>query len=102
MRIVVWNMSYWQKSENERAEAWAWLRDSGTDVALVQEAVPPAGRAQRTALTREMWESLNDAWLHFSAIKPRDMTSDQLPEFLDWVRSRSARSTVARQRDGTT
>lgn len=34
-------MSHWQKSTSERAQAWAWLRDSGTDVALVQEAVPP-------------------------------------------------------------
>lgn len=36
-------MSHWQRSETERAGAWAWLRDSGTDVALVQEAVPPVG-----------------------------------------------------------
>lgn len=48
------------------------------------------GRAQRTALTREMWESLNGAWLEFSAIKPSSVTSNSLPELLDWVRSRSA------------
>lgn len=48
------------------------------------------GRAQRTALTREMWESLNAAWLEFSAIKPQSVTSNSLPELLDWVRSRSA------------
>ena len=48
------------------------------------------GRAQRTALTREMWESLNGSWLEFSAIKPAQITSNSLPELLDWVRSRSA------------
>ena len=48
------------------------------------------GRAQRTALTREMWESLNSSWLEFSAINPQAMTSNALPELLDWVRSRSA------------
>ena len=48
------------------------------------------GRAQRTALTREMWESLNSAWLEFSAIKPESVTSNSLPGLLDWVRSRSA------------
>jgi uncharacterized alpha-E superfamily protein len=48
------------------------------------------GRAQRTALTRDMWESLNDAWLEFKAIKPESVTSDTLPKVLDWVRSRSA------------
>lgn len=48
------------------------------------------GRAQRTALTREMWESLNSAYIEFQAIRPADITSDRLPELLDWVKSRSA------------
>lgn len=48
------------------------------------------GRAQRTAMTREMWESLNGAWLQFSAITPSSVTTNSLPEMLDWVRSRSA------------
>ena len=48
------------------------------------------GRAQRTSLTREMWESLNTAWLEFSAIQPATLTTNSLPEVLDWVRSRSA------------
>jgi len=43
MRAVVWNMSYWQKSETERASAWDWLHASGADIALLQEAVPPHG-----------------------------------------------------------
>lgn len=48
------------------------------------------GRAQRTSLTREMWESLNSSWLEFQAIKPATITSNSLPELLDWVRARSA------------
>jgi uncharacterized alpha-E superfamily protein len=48
------------------------------------------GRAQRTALTREMWESLNAAWLEFQEINPSSVTSNSLPELIDWVRSRSA------------
>lgn len=48
------------------------------------------GRAQRTSLTREMWENLNSTWLEFSAIKPATITSNSLPDLLDWVRSRSA------------
>jgi hypothetical protein len=42
VRIVVWNMSHWQKSEAERVAGWQWLREVGADVALVQEAVPPS------------------------------------------------------------
>jgi len=47
-------------------------------------------RAQRTAMTREMWESLNSAWIDFEAINPRDITSDRLPALLDWIKERSA------------
>jgi uncharacterized alpha-E superfamily protein len=47
-------------------------------------------RAQRTALTREMWESLNSAWIDFLVINPSNVTADQLPALLDWVKERSA------------
>jgi len=48
------------------------------------------GRAQRIALTRDMWETLNDAWIEFSNIRPVDVTANELPRILDWIRSRSA------------
>lgn len=48
------------------------------------------GRAQRIALTRDMWEALNDAWIEFSGIRPVDVTANELPRILDWIRSRSA------------
>lgn len=47
-------------------------------------------RAQRTALTREMWESLNSSWIEFQSIKPHNVTSDALPKLLDWIKERSA------------
>lgn len=43
MRLVTWNMSHWQKTESQRTAAWAALRALEPDVALLQEAVPPAG-----------------------------------------------------------
>lgn len=64
--------------------------ENPSSVAACLDSARSNGRAQRTALTREMWESLNDAWLDFGAMKPRTMSSDKLPEFLGWVRSRSA------------
>jgi uncharacterized alpha-E superfamily protein len=48
------------------------------------------GRAQRTALTREMWESLNGAWLEFRAIDPARMSFNELPRLFDWLKERSA------------
>lgn len=47
-------------------------------------------RAQRTALTREMWECLNDSWNEFSAIRPSAITPNELPGLLDWIKQRSA------------
>jgi hypothetical protein len=46
MRIVVWNMSHWQKSDELRREAWGALKLLEPDVALVQEAVPPPDLSQ--------------------------------------------------------
>lgn len=47
-------------------------------------------RAQRTALTREMWQSLNSAWIEFQSIKPTEMTTDRLSPLLDWIKEQSA------------
>ena len=47
-------------------------------------------RAQRTAMTREMWESLNSAWLTFSAKDATALAPNALPPLLDWIKERSA------------
>jgi uncharacterized alpha-E superfamily protein len=47
-------------------------------------------RAQRIALTREMWESLNSAWIDFSAQDPAKLRSNELPHLFDWIKQRSA------------
>ncbi|MBS0219290.1 MAG: alpha-E domain-containing protein [Proteobacteria bacterium] len=48
------------------------------------------GRAQRTAITREMWESLNSAWIEFSRKAADEVSAEALPAFFDWIRERSA------------
>ncbi len=70
-----------------------YLLFDGDNPASVRSCISIArrnARAQRTALTREMWESLNSAWIDFEAINPRDVTSDRLPALLDWVKEQSA------------
>jgi uncharacterized alpha-E superfamily protein len=47
-------------------------------------------RAQRTALTREMWECLNSAWIEFSSIDQAALASNALPPLFDWIKERSA------------
>ncbi len=47
------------------------------------------GRSVRTALTRDVWESINSTWNELAAVKPDSITSERLPVFLDWIRQRS-------------
>ncbi|MEM0923234.1 MAG: alpha-E domain-containing protein [Pseudomonadota bacterium] len=47
------------------------------------------GRAVRTALTRDMWEALNEGWRRLEAVDTRTAHRD-LPVLLDWVKARSA------------
>ena len=48
-------------------------------------------RSVRTALTTDMWESLNTAWLEFAALDPREVSGSRLIELLQWVRQVSHR-----------
>ena len=47
------------------------------------------GRAVRTALTRDLWESLNGTWNELAQVKPQSITADRLPGFLDWIKQRA-------------
>jgi uncharacterized alpha-E superfamily protein len=47
-------------------------------------------RAQRTAITRDMWESINTSWIDFSGFNPQRTSANELPRVLDWVKQRSA------------
>ena len=48
-------------------------------------------RSVRTALTTEMWESINAAWLEFAEIRPRDISGAKLQELLGWIKQVSHR-----------
>ncbi len=47
-------------------------------------------RAQRTAITTEMWESLNQNWLEFIKIDPNKNRTNDLPKLLRWIKQCSA------------
>jgi len=48
-------------------------------------------RSVRTALTTDMWESLNSAWLEFAGVDPRETVGSRLIELLQWVKQVSHR-----------
>jgi uncharacterized alpha-E superfamily protein len=64
--------------------------DNPSSIHACLESARRNARAQRTALTREMWESLNGSWLEFRSIRPETLRSDALPRILDWIKERSA------------
>jgi uncharacterized alpha-E superfamily protein len=45
-------------------------------------------RAVRTAITRDVWESINTTWNDLAKVRPTSLTSDRLPEFLGWIKQR--------------
>lgn len=47
-------------------------------------------RAQRIAVTRDMWEALNGSWIEFTNLNAQDFTPNKLPSLLDWIKERSA------------
>jgi uncharacterized alpha-E superfamily protein len=48
-------------------------------------------RSVRTALTTDMWESINSAWLEFAQLHPRDVSGARLQELLGWIKQVSYR-----------
>ena len=65
-------------------------RDNPSSIRSCLATARRNARAQRIALTREMWECLNGAWMEFEAIEPNGLDSDALPALLDWVKERAA------------
>jgi uncharacterized alpha-E superfamily protein len=43
-------------------------------------------RSVRTALTTEMWDAINGAWLELRNYEGRDLNRDEFTRFLDWVK----------------
>lgn len=57
MRVVSWNMNFWQQ-RSTHAEAWAYLmKDLRPDLALLQESVPPAELAEQRKC---VWQAIGD------------------------------------------
>lgn len=63
--------------------------DNSTSVRSCLEAARNNGRGVRSALTRDMWEALNSAYVEFSSIRPSHVKARRLPELLDWIRNQA-------------
>jgi uncharacterized alpha-E superfamily protein len=63
--------------------------DNPSSVYSCLSAARTNARSVRTAITTDMWESLNEAWLEYSQIKPKDVRGAKLLGLLQWVKQRS-------------
>ncbi|MBJ3784764.1 alpha-E domain-containing protein [Devosia sp. MSA67] len=63
--------------------------DNPSSVYSCLRAARTNARSVRTAITTDMWESMNGAWLEYAQIRPRDVRGAKLLELLQWVKQRS-------------
>lgn len=72
-------------------ESWLFFdRENASSVISCVEAARQNGRAVRTALTTEMWDALNGAYLDLQAIERKPRSAVTLPELCDWTKRQSA------------
>jgi uncharacterized alpha-E superfamily protein len=60
--------------------------DNPSSVKACLTAARTNARSVRTALTSDVWQTINSAYLEFSQLRPRDVTGSRLVELLQWVR----------------
>jgi uncharacterized alpha-E superfamily protein len=73
----------------ERDKAIDFLAFSTANASSIKNCLATArqnGRAERTALTTEMWEAINSGWLGIERFDGARMTRDRLTEFLGLVK----------------
>lgn len=85
------NLKHKQADVNSVAHYMLFDEENYSSVKSCLLAARTNARSVRTALTTEMWESINAAWLEFSAIRPRDVTGAKLQELLFWIKQVSHR-----------
>jgi uncharacterized alpha-E superfamily protein len=60
--------------------------DNLSSVKACLTAARTNARGVRTALTSDVWETINSAYLEFGQLRPRDVTGSKLTELLQWVK----------------
>ena len=69
----------------------AFSDDNPSSIKRCLEVARTNARAVRTAITAEMWQTINGAWLELPQMAARATDPDSLMEFLDWVKEVSLR-----------
>ena len=62
--------------------------DEHSSIRACQARARQNGRAVRTALTRDLWEALNEDWRRLETLDVRTASRD-LPALLDWIKRKA-------------
>jgi uncharacterized alpha-E superfamily protein len=78
-----------EATERSVMEFLAFAPENPSSIRNCFEMARANARAIRTALTIEMWSTINDAWLRLQTFDASRMTREEVSRFLDWVKSAS-------------
>lgn len=85
--------SYYEKNENVSARAVIdhLLRDRSNRSSVLScfETARHNGRTERTSLSNDIWEAVNQTWHEARQLTDKDFTSDGVRGVLDWTKNRS-------------
>ena len=80
-----------EEARQRDVETWLFFdRENPSSVTSCIEAARHNGRSVRTALTTEMWEALNGAYLELAGIEREPRTEALLPKLCDWTKRQGA------------
>ncbi|MEM0906082.1 MAG: alpha-E domain-containing protein [Pseudomonadota bacterium] len=82
----------YETSDRRNVIDWlAFSTDNPSSIRCCLDVARHSARAVRTALTREMWEAINGAWLEMRRYTADAMSPRQLAEFTSFVKEASQR-----------
>jgi len=85
--------AYFQKHEQadvaNTAHFMLFDTDNPSSVRSCLLAARTNARSVRTALTLDVWETINSAWLEFSTARPNEISGARLLNLLQWVKTAS-------------
>lgn len=80
-----------EEARQRDVETWLFFdRENPSSVISCIEAARHNGRSVRTALTTEMWDALNGAYLDLPGIEREARTDALLPKLCDWTKRQGA------------
>jgi uncharacterized alpha-E superfamily protein len=75
-----------EASERSVTEFLAFAPENPSSIRSCFEKARTNARSVRTALTAEMWSTINDAWLKLKTYDPSHMSREEVSRFLEWVK----------------